>query len=83
MKFTEQQRFPTTSLVKNCKKNKVFQYSENCKIPLNVYSKKPGFNGERKVNAKKTPKLKYACYHQHFEEEILPLIISRDMVSEN
>lgn len=42
--------------------------------------------GKRNVSAKKGLKLKYACYlskTQHFEEEILPFIISRDMVTEN
>lgn len=50
---------------------------------LNVYSKKSGFNGERKVNAKKAPKLKAARYLQHSERGILPLVISRDVVTEN
>lgn len=52
-------------------------------MKLNVYSRKSGFSREREVNAQKAPKLKDACYLQHFEKEILPLIISRDMVTEN
>lgn len=83
MKFTERQRFPTILPVNNCEKNKVFYYSGNCKIKSNVYSRKSGFHGEGKVNAKKASILKYACYLQHLEEGILPLVISRDMVTEN
>lgn len=89
MKFTGQQRFPTIPPVSNCmnltKENKVFHRSGNCKVKLKLYSRESSFEGERKVNMKKAPKLKYACYlskTRHFQEEILPLIISRDMVTE-
>lgn len=66
MKFTAQQKFPTIPPVKNSvnftKEAQVFQHSGNCKIKLKVSSRESGFNRERKVNAKKASKLKYACY---------------------